>query len=313
MNEKLTFHKDFIGFGLIALFIFLFFFSHITTSFFQTLSESVTIITIFSIFFSIIIKAIPFVLLGAVVSAILSIYVSEKKIERVITSHPVLGWLLIMLCSGERLLPIASRYMNKGMPTYIGIVLLFVAPVLNPVVLASTYVAFSNTPEIMYVRIGLSLVLSLFLGVMVYLIFQNKNLFTMDAEENDHKPRKWLQAVSDKFFEVGKYVLIGAGFVSVMQTLIGEKLVEIGSNELLSSVLLMTLSFVLSISPVVDSFIASSFEGTLPTNSILAFLLFGAMFNLRNVAILSKLFQVRFIVNVGSILFIGVICFVLLV
>ncbi|KAA0548999.1 hypothetical protein FZW96_03545 [Bacillus sp. BGMRC 2118] len=313
MNEKLTIHKDVIGFCLIGLFIFFFLFSHVIPSLSQTLIGSETIVSIFSIFLSILIKGIPFVLVGALYTALLSTMITQKKIVHAMTQLPFLGWLLLLLNVGSRSAPISSRFITKKIPVYLEVIILFVTPLFNPIVWISTFVAFSNTPEMVSLRVGIIMLLSLFLGAMVYLLFQNKNISHTFSDETTFKQEKWLHAFSEEFFQIGKYFLIGAAFVSVIQTVMQQELVELGTNEMLSTILLMLLSFVLSVHPTADSFIAATFQGILPTSSILAFLLFGAMFNVRNMAVFCRLFSIRLIVCIGTCLFIGVLCVVLLV
>lgn len=311
MNEKLTFHKDLFGFALISLFMFLFFFindSTIVTS----LSIPTQLLNIFSIFFSIILKAIPFVLAGAFVTVLF-----QRIIEKTNLNHPVLTVILSAIqCSslfGENRAGLVSRLLKQGLPNFVTILLLIGAPFLNPVVLAATYFTFYNTPNMLYARIGLSLLLIVFVMVMIYLLFQDKKQVRISGYESEEsiKP-SMLHNISDEFFELGKTLLIGAFFVSVVQAMLGEELANVASNELLSSALLMAMAFVLSINPVADAFIALSFEDTFSSSSIVSFLVFGSMFNSRNMAMLLQVFQLRFVMCVGSIMFIGVLCLVVI-
>lgn len=311
MNEKLTFHKDLFGFALIALFMFLFFFindSTIVTS----LSIPTQIVNIFSIFFSIIIKAIPFLLSGAFVTALF-----QKIIEKTALKHPVLTLSLFAVqyssFSGTNRVVLLKRLLKHRVPNYVMVLLLIGAPFLNPVVLASTYFSFYNTPNMLYTRIALSLLLIVFVMVMVYLLFQDKKQVRICENESEEsiKP-SMLHTISDEFFELGKTFLIGAFFVSVVQAMLGEEIANVASNELLSSALLMAMAFVLSINPVADAFMASSFGNTFSLSSIVSFMVFGSMFNSRNMAMLLQVFQLRFVMCVGSIMFIGVLCLVVI-
>ncbi|WP_249671349.1 permease, partial [Bacillus thuringiensis] len=75
-----------------------------------------------------------------------------------------------------------------------------------------------------------------------------------------------------------KYLIIGAFVAAAMQTYIKTStLLAIGQNDVSSSLVMMGLSFVLSLCSKVDAFIASSFSSTFSLASLIAFLVFGAM------------------------------------
>lgn len=126
-------------------------------------------------FLSIILEAFPFVLLGVAVSAVLQVFVSEETIQRFIPKkNPVLGILfaclmgiIFPLCECG-MIPVVRRLMNKGMPVYIAIVFILVGPIINPVVYASTYMAFRSRPEIAYSRMGLAFTAAVIIGLAVY-------------------------------------------------------------------------------------------------------------------------------------------------
>lgn len=58
---------------------------------------------------------------------------------------------------------------------------------------------------------------------------------------------------------------------------------------------MMGLSFVLSLCSQVDAFIASSFSSTFSLSSLIAFLVFGAMVDIKNLLMMLGTFKKRFV------------------
>ncbi len=61
--------------------------------------------------------------------------------------------------------PLTRRLFQKGAPTAVGISFLLAAPVLNPIVIASTYAAF-GFGQVFWGRIGLTLVIAVITGLI---------------------------------------------------------------------------------------------------------------------------------------------------
>jgi uncharacterized membrane protein YraQ (UPF0718 family) len=125
-------------------------------------------------FISIVLEAIPFILLGVAVSAFLQAFVSEQTIARLVPKNPLLGILyacvigiLFPICECG-MIPIMRRLLRKGMPLYIAVVFIVAGPILNPIVFASTFMAFRSRPEIAYSRMGLAFVSAIVIGLIVY-------------------------------------------------------------------------------------------------------------------------------------------------
>ncbi|UUZ83662.1 permease [Paenibacillus sp. P26] len=113
-------------------------------------------------------------LLGVLVSALLQQFVSEQRIRRMIPKNPVLGilfacvmGLLFPLCECG-MIPVIRRLMRKGMPAYVATVFILVGPIINPVVFASTYIAFRDRPEMAYSRMALAFIAALAIGLIVH-------------------------------------------------------------------------------------------------------------------------------------------------
>ncbi|PKC51891.1 DUF318-domain-containing protein [Rhizophagus irregularis] len=100
----------------------------------------------------------------------------------------------------------------------------------------------------------------------------------------------------DEFFDMSKYLIIGAFVAAFLQTYIStESLLLFGDNQMQTTLVMMGLAFVLSLCSEADAFIGASFRNVFPTTSILAFLVYGPMIDLKNTIMLLSVFKVKFV------------------
>ncbi|AGE62172.1 hypothetical protein C663_0315 [Bacillus subtilis XF-1] len=263
-----------------------------------------------SIFISILIEAIPFILIGVILSGIIQMFVSEEMIARIMPKNRFLAVLfgalagvLFPACECG-IIPITRRLLLKGVPLHAGVAFMLTAPIINPIVLFSTYIAFGNRWSVVFYRGGLALAVSLIIGVILSYQFKDTQLLKPDEPGHHHhhhhtllqKLGGTLRHAIDEFFSVGKYLIIGAFIAAAMQTYVKTStLLAIGQNDVSSSLVMMGLAFVLSLCSEVDAFIASSFSSTFSLGSLIAFLVFGAMVDIKNLLMMLAAFKKRFV------------------
>nr|WP_214289306.1 permease [Bacillus subtilis] len=262
-----------------------------------------------SIFISILIEAIPFILIGVILSGIIQMFVSEEVIARIMPKNRFLAVLfgalagvLFPACECG-IIPITRRLLLKGVPLHAGVAFMLTAPIINPIVLFSTYIAFGNRWSVVFYRGGLALAVSLIIGIILSYQFRDNQLLKPDEPGHHHHHHTLLQKLGgtlrhaiDEFFSVGKYLIIGAFIAAAMQTYVKTStLLAIGQNDVSSSLVMMGLAFVLSLCSEVDAFIASSFSSTFSLGSLIAFLVFGAMVDIKNLLMMLAAFKKRFV------------------
>ncbi|MGT8908288.1 permease [Bacillus subtilis] len=263
-----------------------------------------------SIFISILIEAIPFILIGVILSGIIQMFVSEEMIARIMPKNRFLAVLfgalagvLFPACECG-IIPITRRLLLKGVPLHARVAFMLTAPIINPIVLFSTYIAFGNRWSVVFYRGGLALAVSLIIGVILSYQFKDNQLLKPDEPGHHHhhhgtvlqKLGGTLRHAIDEFFSVGKYLIIGAFIAAAMQTYVKTStLLAIGQNDVSSSLVMMGLAFVLSLCSEVDAFIASSFSSTFSLGSLIAFLVFGAMVDIKNLLMMLAAFKKRFV------------------
>ncbi|MFC7322851.1 permease [Halobacillus campisalis] len=298
------------GYILLFLFFLIFIYGDLFPSTLIT-DISPAILDMNTIFLSIVLEAIPFVLLGVFVSALIQTFVKEETLARFIPSQPILALLpavtigaIFPVCECA-IVPIVRRLIQKGMPLHVGIVILVSAPILNPIVFLSTFYAFQTDLTVAWARMGIALIVSLIIGGIVYSRFGNSWQLKEEKGHITHSPHTYRNRLSetfhhasDEFFDMGKFLIIGALLASVIQTFMARDLLtDVGSGFLAGPAVMMGLAYFLSLCSEADAFVASSFKGLFSTSSILAFLVYGPMTDLKNTILMAAYFRKRFVLS----------------
>ncbi|WP_165842228.1 permease [Paenibacillus xerothermodurans] len=127
-----------------------------------------------------------------------------------------------------------------------------------------------------------------------------------DHHGHDHSSRSGLAGrlsgvlshASDEFFDMGKYLMLGALITAVIQTLISrEDLVSIAQGEVASHLFMMAFAFILSLCSTSDAFVAASFGTTFAAGSLLTFLVFGPMLDIKSVLMMLSAFRTRLVIT----------------
>ncbi|MCB9452138.1 MAG: permease [Anaerolineaceae bacterium] len=283
-----------------------------------------TILSIFATrFLGIFIEAIPFLLLGTLASGMIEAFLTPEDITRFLPRNPFLATIAgafmgfaFPVCECG-VVPVVRRLFNKGLPMWVGITFLLAAPVMNPVVLVSTIAAFGWGPIV----IG-RFVITTLVAIAVGLVFalgakpqevlrphtalpvmggsgQVSERIMLSLPPQRRKPlliglRDALLLAGDEFFDMGRYLIIGSLLAATMQTLVSQDtLLALGRGPVISVLVLQILAFVLSVCSTVDAFLALAFAGTFTTGSVLAFLTFGPMVDIKSTLMFLGVFQRR--------------------
>ncbi len=202
------------------------------------------------------------------------------------------------------IVPIVRRLAAKGVPIYAGVVFLLTGPLINPIVIFSTYMAFGNDIKIAGLRMGVGFLAAMIIALIVSLFFKKNQLKLQPYKEVMHETKQkasfsvriWdmLKHSIDEFFDMGKYLILGAFFAAFVQTYVAaQSLLQAGEGWVSSTLVMMGLAYVLSLCSEADAFIGTSFRHLFPTSSILTFLIYGPMIDLKNTFMLISFFNVK--------------------
>lgn len=271
--------------------------------------------TFVTIFLGIFIEAVPFLTAGAIVSGFIEVYLDKQALLRLIPKRAVpatfvgsvLGFVLPVCECG--VVPVTRRLYQKGLPLSVGIAFLLAAPVVNPIVLASTYAAFGWGP-LLYARFALTILIAFAVGLYFYLARPEEVLVPESAETalasaipmmeatQSGKGQLWraLGIAGDDFIDMGRFLVLGSMLAAGMQTLVAQTtLLAIGNDAVLSVVTMMILAFVLSLCSSVDAFVALSFVTTFSPPAILSFLVFGPMVDIKSALMFLRVLRRRIV------------------
>ncbi|MBT2665009.1 permease [Bacillus sp. ISL-4] len=279
-----------------------------------------------TIFISILIESLPFILLGVLISGIIQMFVSEEMIAKIIPKNPILAVLsaigagVFFLACECGIVPITRRLIAKGVPLSAAIAFMLSAPILNPIVLFSTYIAFGNSWSMVFYRGGIAFAVVLIIACILSFQFKTNQLKQEHIEHIHHHKLTFKDKITgmfkhsiEEFFSVGKYLIIGALLAAAIQTFLKTSLLlEIGQGKLSGNAVMMALSYVMSLCSQADAFVASSFRSTFSPSSLVAFLVFGAMFDIKNTIMLLGTFKTKFVLCLMAYIFISVLGLTLL-
>ncbi len=279
------------------------------------------------IFASIVIEALPFILIGSLVSAAMAVYVPDRFFSRVsrlprslqVPGATLAGFTFPVCECGS--VPIGRRLITNGISPAAALGFMFAAPVLNPVVLGSTWVAYGGGVvglEMVGGRAFFGFLIAMAAGLMIArggqsVLRERHGRTDIDTSpEHDHQHdhpqgnerskggRKarfsdyFGHMTADLIF-MGRFLVIGAAVSAAMQTFVPQEIIGgVADTFILGTITLMLMAFMLSLCSEADAFVAVSFTA-FPRSAQLAFLLFGPMLDTKLAAIYGATFRGNFI------------------
>lgn len=300
----------------------------------------------FTLFFSLLVEAMPFLLLGVFLSSVLLLLIDEGKLIAKLPRNPILG-AIIGSCFGFLFpvcecgnVPVARRLLLQGVPTSSAVGFLLAAPTINPIVIWSTWVAFPNQKEIVLLRILFSMAIAIIIGC-VFSVQQNpqpllqkmlsKRLRVPQQLEQKGIPTllrggtfilsgegspvamteiipptlrskgmslggQFVSNIAQELRELGGMLVIGSAVAAFIQVFVPREIILSVAQGTIGSILaMMLLAALVSICSTVDSFFALSFASTFTTGSLLAFLVFGPIIDIKAIGLMLSIFRPRVI------------------
>lgn len=257
-----------------------------------------------TLFTSVMLQALPFLVLGVVVSAAISSLIPAAWLERALPVRPslavpVAGLAGVALpgceCSS---VPVARRLMTRGVAPAAALTFLLAAPAVNPVVLVATATAFPGEPAMWVARLVASLIAAVATG-LVWLRWGSSDLIesTIRAAANDAKHERFSDALVEDFLQAGGFLALGAALVASVQTLVPANALELFGGTGIASVLTMAaLAIVLSVCSEADAFVAAGLS-QFSLTSRLVFLVVGPMIDIKLFTMQAGTFGRRFAIR----------------
>lgn len=311
-------HKLYIFAGLLVV-VFVLLRTTITSADFQLPNRFQDFITL-SV--SVFVEAFPFLVLGSLLAAAVNTFVSPHTFERILPKNAVarravlsvMGFMFPVCECGN--VPLSRSLMIQGLKPSEAITFLLAAPVLNPITIWSTWAAFSYDGSIVVSRITATFLIANIIGFLLSLRKNENDFLTKDFQatckavdaKKSHKKSSISQLsnfasnFTHESFGLVKMLAFGALLAGLIQTAVPrEILLNIGSDVVLSIVAMLLLAFLVSICATVDAFFALSFANTFTAGSIVSFLVFGPMIDIKMLALLKPTFTAKTLVLISGL------------
>lgn len=269
---------------------------------------------------SIVMEAAPFLFLGAMLSAAVDRYVDAERIARRIPSGTfgrmaagLVGGLAMPVCECGSV-PLARRLLEKGVPPLTAITYMLAAPVINPIVLLSTYIAFGGNLRMVLARVIVVAVSAALAGWLcgrgAYgTRHANPGLMTAPphgGHAHIHAPHPvsaegraksqvpdLLSSGAAEFLDMGKYLILGALAAAAFKVFLPWQLVQaLAGSAFLSIFVLMLMAVLLCVCSEADAFVAAAFV-YVPPAAQLGFIGLGAMVDLKLMGMYFAVFPKR--------------------
>lgn len=130
------------------------------------------------IFLSIVIEAFPFVLLGCIISGALFVFLTPERVNKFLPKNKFASILVgcflgVFFPSCEcGIVPIVNQFVKKDVPEHTAFAFMLTAPIVNPIVIFSTFIAFGNSARYAFLRVIGSIFVAIVIGT--WLAYINK-------------------------------------------------------------------------------------------------------------------------------------------
>jgi uncharacterized membrane protein YraQ (UPF0718 family) len=268
----------------------------------SSLLSGAAIGTATTIFVSIVVQALPFLVLGVGLSAVIATYVPASFWQRALPKRqslavPVAGAAGAILPGCEcASVPVASGLMSRGVAPAAALTFLLAAPAINPIVVISTLVAFPGQPEFALARFVASLSAAVIVGWIWLRIGKSDWIKIPNRPHLAGASRfeTFRNNVAHDFLHAGGFLVLGALAAAALNVLVPPTIMDsVAGSAILSILAMAALAVILCLCSEADAFVAASFTSFSPTSK-LVFLVVGPMVDLKLIALQGGTFGRKF-------------------
>jgi uncharacterized membrane protein YraQ (UPF0718 family) len=259
-------------------------------------------------------------------SVLVQVWLPARLFDRILPRRPIfrravmsLMGVLLPVCECGNV-PLARGLILRGLTVSESMTFLLAAPILNPVTIITTYQAFGWDNGILAGRIIGGFVIANLVGWVFSKHPRQPELLTPRFEahcqshhgesESGGKLGRSVRGFAEETSAMLPALVVGSAVAGAIQVGISRDiLIALGSNPIWSVLALMGLAFIIAICSNVDAFFILSFGSTFMPGSIVAFLTFGAMVDLKMLVLLRTTFTTATLVRLTAV--VGLCCMIL--
>lgn len=273
-------------------------------------------------------QAVPFTLIGVLVSAAVETWVTEDFIEKHAPKSIANGFLAaifagvcVPVCDCV-VVPTFSRLVARKLPLPCAVTFLCAVPVVNPVSIWATWYAFADVPAVAVTRVALGVGVALLVGVSFVIFpvksqvlrrnvlekvradcsdcaacvdfnklqsgnssYKNSSSFKSDIKNS---LKTYAHHIYSDFMRLMPIILFGTIVASIIRVWLGaDPASKVNTTTVFVAIpAMMLIAYTSSLCSSSDAVIARSLASSLPMSSVIVFLLFGPMLDIKNTLML---------------------------
>lgn len=248
-----------------------------------------------TVFVAVCVQALPFLVLGVLLSGVIAAFVSPAALRRALPSRPmaavpVAGAAGLVLPGCEcASVPVARRLIGQGVPDAAALTFLLAAPAVNPIVLVATAVAFPGEPRMVLARLLGSLGTACVMGWL----WQRAGRAEWIADRARRAApttggNRWAvlaETARHDLVSAGGFLVLGAVAAAALSVLVPPEWTGALAGQLLLAIVVMAvLAVLLALCSEADAFVAASLT-MLPLLPRLVFLVVGPAVDVKLIAL----------------------------
>ncbi|MFD5632522.1 permease [Streptomyces sp. NPDC127077] len=242
-----------------------------------------------TVFVAVVVQALPFLVLGVLLSAVIAVFVPPSFFARALPKRPALA-VPVAGMAGAILpgcecasVPVAGALVRRGVTPAAALAFLLSAPAINPIVLTATAVAFPRNPEMVLARFVASLLVACAMGWLWQRLGRADWLRqpARPAHEAQGKGAAFWGSVRHDIMHAGGFLVLGAMAAATLKAVVPASWLHAAAgNPVVSVLALAILAVLLSICSEADAFVVASLT-QFSLTARLAFLVVGPMIDLK--------------------------------
>lgn len=262
--------------------------------------DSAALSTVGTVFCGVFVQAVPFLVLGVVVSGLIAAFVSPQRLARWLPRRPAvavvaagIGGAALPGCECGSV-PLARRLFGEGGATgAAALTFMLAAPAINPVVLVATAVAFPGAPQMVLARASASLLTAVVMGWAWARWGRPEWITRRLPAGGDAAESRWVvftEAARHDFLQAASYLVLGAAAAALLHVVVPAWVFANLATEMALGVALMAvLAVALALCSEADAFVAASLT-MVPLVPRLVFLVVGPAVDVKLFAMQAGMF-----------------------
>nr|WP_108870361.1 permease [Tessaracoccus timonensis] len=251
---------------------------------------------------AIVVQALPFLVLGVLVSGAIAAWMPKDVLAKVTPRSP---WLAVPTAGAAGMVlpgcecasvPVSQSLMRRGLSQAAALAFLLAAPAVNPIVLVATAVAFQGNPMMVWARLAASLLAVVVIGWVWIAVGKQEWMKSQSGHEHEGQSKAdiFRETATHDLLQAGGFLVVGAAAAAALKVFVpAGVLATLTQNPWLAILIMAALAVALSLCSEADAFVVSSLTTVSPTAQ-LAFLVVGPMVDIKLFAMQSGAFGTKF-------------------